>query len=543
MYKMVRRFISGMAAVSLCTALLAGCGSSSQTPGGSSVQESSAGTTAAQQSTEPAQPYGDTGGLKLPVVDKEVTVTWMVSSEFQEANAKDVIKEIGARTGVILNIQSYPNSSYADKLQITLASGNLPDIISQGRLDELNKLGAQGAFVAINKYADQLPNFKSLYMDNDENNWVMKSYSDDQGNIYTWPVYGLNRDVNHGFLYRKDIFDKNNIAEWTNTDEFYAALKKLKEIYPNSIPYVSKTKELILKDWAYGWGIGSLRSPAYYDEAAKTWKLATIQPEFKAMIDFMKKLYNEGLLDPEFITDTQASWTAKLTEKEKSFVTYDWIGRLDMFYEQVKDTIPEYDLRYANPVGPTGNIRSLSKIMDFGNAIANGKNALAALKMMDYLTSPSGSELITMGIKDKHFVLGPDGKVQYPSITDVAKVEITTLEDRFGAWIQGMYLKVDPRSAYFNYTEKEQDAQDKINAGKKYEALDPVLKYTNEETSTVAELTQVIEKAGNEFAIQYILDKKYGEAQWNEWLAKAEKLGAKKLEETHNAAQKRFDSN
>ncbi len=283
--------------------------------------------------------------------------------------------------------------------------------------------------------------------------------------------------------------------------------------------------------------------PAYYDEAAKTWKLATIQPEFKAMIDFMKKLYNEGLLDPEFITDTQASWTAKLTEKEKSFVTYDWIGRLDMFYEQVKDTIPEYDLRYANPVGPTGNIRSLSKIMDFGNAIANGKNALAALKMMDYLTSPSGSELITMGIKDKHFLLGPDGKVQYPSITDVAKVEITTLEDRFGAWIQGMYLKVDPRSAYFNYTEKEQDAQDKINAGKKYEALDPVLKYTNEETSTVAELTQVIEKAGNEFAIQYILDKKYGEAQWNEWLAKAEKLGAKKLEETHNAAQKRFDSN
>ncbi|MCT6985924.1 hypothetical protein M1723_25330, partial [Salmonella enterica subsp. enterica serovar Senftenberg] len=65
----------------------------------------------------------------------------------------------------------------------------------------------------------------------------------------------------------------------------------------------------------------------------------------------MKKLYNEGLLDPEFMTDTDDSWTAKMTSGNKSFVTYDWIGRLDLFYNQVKDQNPNYDLRYGNPVG------------------------------------------------------------------------------------------------------------------------------------------------------------------------------------------------
>src|SRR5690606_35748837 len=177
--------------------------------------------------------------------------------------------------------------------------------------------------------------------------------------------YGLNRDVNHGFLYRKDIFDKHNIKEWTNTDEFYDALKKLKAAYPDSYPYASKTKENIFKDWAYGWGIGGSEFPSYYDEKSKTWKEVYTSNEYKSMLDFMKKLYEEGLIDPEFITDTDASWTAKMTTNNKSFVTFDWIGRLDSFANQVKAAIPDYNLRYANPVGPTGNIRTLPKISNF----------------------------------------------------------------------------------------------------------------------------------------------------------------------------------
>lgn len=551
---MKKRLISSMLLLTMAVGLFTGCSSKKEEV--SKVDPTTAPKTEVtvdnketeKENTEVAEvieesPYGDTGGLKLPLVDKPTKVTWMLTSSVQGLNDKDVIKEIENRTGVTLEILSYPSASYADKLNITLASGSLPDILTGSTFSEVNKLGGQGAFVAINDYLDKLPNFKSLYVDNEENNWVMKSFSDDNNNIYTWPVYGLSRDVNHGFMYRKDIFDKHGIKEWTNTEEFYQAMKQLKELYPNSTPVVSKTQDGIFRDWAYGWGIGGESYPMYYDEATTTWKLATIQPEFKEQIDFMKKLYNEGLLDPEFITDTAASWTAKMTSENSAFVTFDWIGRLDMFYEQVKEAIPDYDLRYAYPVGPTGNIRSLSKVLNFGTAVAKGKNEEVALKLLDYLTSPSGSELITLGIEGKHYVIDANGKVTYPNITDVEKIEITTLEEKYGAWVEGMYVKVDTRSTYFNYTEKEQEAQDKINKANRFEALDPMLKFTDEETSDMVDFTTNLQKAGIEFAVQYVLDKNYGDAQWEAWLATAKDLNAPQLEAIYNTAQARFDAN
>ncbi len=488
-----------------------------------------------EEEPEETVDYGDTGGLELPLVDEPVTITWMVVSSLTDANDKPVIKEIEERTGIKVDVMAVPKASYAEKLKITLGSGKLPDIVHGLSLAEANKMGAQGALTPINEYIDDLPNFKKLYVE--ENPWVMKSWSDDKGDLYTWPVYGVSRDVNHGFLYRKDIFDKHDIPLWEDTEGFYQALKKLKEEYPDSLPYSSKTKEYIFRDWGYGWGVSSSEYPMYYDKEENAWKYMFAQPEFKDMIDFMKKLYDEGLLDSEFLTDTEASWTAKMTSENKSFVTYDWIGRMDMFYDQVKDQIPEYDLRYANPIGPVGKIRRLNKVQNWGHIVPKNKNNEVALKLLDYLSSPSGSALITLGIEDEHYVFDSDGNVEYPNL-DADKVEITVLENEYGCWLEGMYMRVHPQSAYFNYTEKEQEAQDMMIEGDKIGDLDTILKFTDEETETIAELREQLLKSGIEFASKYIL----GDADWDEWVKKAEGLEAGKLEDIYNEAQKRFDA-
>jgi putative aldouronate transport system substrate-binding protein len=464
----------------------------------------------------------------------------MVVSDSQ-LNDKLIAKEIEKRTGITVDFQSYSATTYEDKLRLVVASGKLPDIFNGLRPDELKKIGQQKAVVAINDYVDMLPNFKKLYID--ENPWVVSSYGDENNKLYTWPIYNMNRDVNHGMMYRKDIFDKNNIPEWTNTEEFYQALKKLKEIYPDSYPMASKTKGDIFRDLAYGWGVGGLNYPAYYDESASTWKFAGTQPEYKDMIDFLKKLYNEGLLDQEFLTDTPESWTAKMTTG-KSFVTWDWIGRLDLFYNQISTENPDYDLRYGNPVGPTGHIRTLPRIdADFSMAVANNANTEVALKLLDYLTSPSGSELITLGVEGVNFNFDENGKPVYPELADLPNVDIKALEDHYGMWVEGMYLNPDHRSVYYNYTEKEQEAQDKILSGNKFEPLDPVLNLTEDEIATIAELQTSIIKAMEEFNAKYILNKNYGDKEWNDWLTKAEKMGASKYAEVYNQAQKRYDAN
>ncbi len=483
-----------------------------------------------------AADYGDTGGITLPIVDEPVELTWMLVSETQDLNDSFIVKEIEERTGIKLNIQAYPGGTYGEKLSTVVASGQLPDIFHGLTISEINDLGQKGAVVAISDYLDELPNFKKLYAE--ENDWVMKSYSDDNENMYTWPIYGLNRDVNHGFMYRKDIFDENGIELWNNTDEFYEALKTLKEIYPDSTPYVSKNTEYIFRDWAYGWDVGGTDYPMFYDENAQTWAFQFTDERHKEMLDFMKKLYNEGLLDTEFITDTEASWTTKMTTEGAGFVTFDWIGRLDMFYEQVKDQNPDYDLRYGNPVGPTDQIRSLPKISTFGHAVTKNDKSEVALKLLDYLSSPAGGELITMGVEGKNYEFDSDGNVTYPDLaTDV--VDITILEEEYGMWLEGMYLRPDERSVYFHFSEKEQEAQDMMVD--KRAPLDPVLKFTNEENTLQADLQPNLLQAGIEFSTKYVMTESHGDAEWDAWLKEAERLKVDEYIEVFNNAQERYD--
>ncbi|MCY9665964.1 extracellular solute-binding protein [Paenibacillus alginolyticus] len=206
---------------SVVTLLVAGC--SSDKP--KDTIASASPTSAPPVSAAPTANYGDTGGIKLPIVDKPTTLSWMLVSDNPNLGDSLVVKEIEKRTGIKLDIQAYSSGTYKDKLKVIVASGKLPDIFHGQTLAELNKMGGQGVLEPISQHLKDLPNFKKLYVDDKENNWVMKSWSDDKNNMYAWPLYGLQRDVNHGFLYRKDIFDKAGIKEWSNTEEFYQALK------------------------------------------------------------------------------------------------------------------------------------------------------------------------------------------------------------------------------------------------------------------------------------------------------------------------------
>lgn len=534
--KLTKRWASLLLVCTMVLTLLAAC-SGSNSNNGNNPASNDAGSTSAP--VEPAADYGDTGGLTLPIVNEPTEITWMLVGE-HNVNDLLVAKELQKRTGIKVNFQTVSSSQYQDKLSVTLASGELPDIVHGVPVNELKELGQEGAVVALNDYADILPNFKKLYID--ENPWVATSYGDENGKLYSWPIYEMNRDVNHGFMYRKDILDANGIEPWTDTESFYQVLKKLKEIYPDSYPYASKTGAIIFRDWAYGWGIGSADYPLFFDESDNKWKLASHTQAHRDQLDFMKRLYDEGLMDPEFITDTSDSWTSKMTT-DRAFVTWDWIGRLDLFYNQVKDANPNYNLRYGLPVGPTGNVRTLPKIDGtWGIAVANNKKTEVSLKLLDYLTSPSGSELMTIGVEGVNFEWDANGKPVYPELSNLDLVDITVLSEKYGMWLEGAYLRPDHRSVYYNYTEKEQEAQDLINAEERYEELDPVLNFTVDEVDRLADLKSSIQTAAEEFNTKYVLDPAYGDTQWNEWLDRADSLGVTELLEIYNAAQARYDA-
>ena len=143
-----------------------------------------------------------------------------------------------------------------------------------------------------------------------------------------------------------------------------------------------------------------------------------------------------------------------------------------------------------------------------------------------------------MGVEGETFKMEGD-KAVYPELTDVPLVDISVLEDRYGLWLQGLYVNSDKRAVYFNYTEKEQEAQDKLLNGNKFEPLDPVVNFTDDETATIAEVQTSLKKLADEFNAKYILNKTTAMEWQQQWQVQAEKQGAKQLVDIFNAQPRR----
>lgn len=483
---------------------------------------------------DPTIKVGDTGGLELPLTDKNMSIEWQVVSSENNLNESWFMEKLRGVTGVDVKLNVTPASTVNEKLQALIAGGNMPDIIGSIPTDEQAiDLAMQGAFASVEDYVDVLPNFKKNFVDNEENNWIFKSYSAPDGKLYGFYGFDWQRDINHAVMYRKDIFDKHGIKLWTNEEEFYQALKKLKELYPDSMPYTSKYADQIFAKWAPGWGLKA--HEPYYDETTDTWKYSDIDPQYKEMLDFMKKLYNEGLIDPEFLTNTQAAWTQRMTQNNVSFVTFDWIDRMIMFKEQTADTIPDYDLRFAPAIGKSAKYAEVSQLCWARYVKKQDKEREeVAFKLLDFCLSPFGKELMTLGLEGETYTIGEDGMADYigfdkaPAMNDLAQ--------KYGMFTEGMYLSFDRRSCYFNFAPQLKEAQDYMQDKNNVEPLDPVLSFTSEETEKKNEYLTNLQKAGKEFAFNYILK----DASWDEWVKKAKSLGCDEITKIYNDAWNRM---
>ncbi len=480
---------------------------------------------------------GDYGKLKLPFANGE-KIEFTVASQSPDVASTLFFTEFEKRTGVDLEITVVSPSSTQNRTSVMLASKKLPHILSLSP-EQASQVGAEGALVKLDENIDEMPNFKEIFYDNPEKyntvdfvEWIKSA----DGHLYQFPVWDIQRDVNHGLLYRKDIFDKHGIEMWNSTEEFYQTLKKLKELYPNSTPLSSKTKTEIFIDFAGMWNIRSYKTwTPYFDEAEGVWKQSLTDPKMKEIADFIKKLYNEKLLDAEFLTNTEQAWTAKMTNKESAFISFDWIGRLDQFTTNSAGTVPGYDLRFGNPIG-TGKVRTLDRVWG-GASVADKENSDIAMKCLDYLMSESGAMLATMGVEGVSFEFDENGKAKYLNMDEYEDISLANLEEKYGLLFSMLQVRFDKRSQQYNYSEREQEAQDIINnmEGGGYNPFDPVLIFTSEELEVVNKLQPEIKKAAEEFLTKYVL----GSENWDEWLAKAEKIGSGKLVDIYNKAYER----
>ena len=484
--------------------------------------------------------FNETNGLKLPFTDKPVKLRLLTEGENTELNDTVFTRTLKELTGIELEIMVVPGSIMRQKTQIMFATKQLPDLFNN-TLDrkEMEGYVQKGMITSFDENLDKLPNIKQLFFDDPAAREALAGATFNDGHVYYVSGYNIARDVNHGFLYRKDIFDKHQIKLWSNTDEFYSVLRKLKDIYPESTPFATKQQMRFLDNLSVGWGLQG--RGFYFDEQSQSFLYGAVQPAFREMLDFVKRLYQEGLLDPDFLTCTENSWMIKMTKDNNAFVTYDWIDRMDLFYEQAKENIPDYDLRFAPPVGPKMVYQRQSKIGNANIAVSNNANRDFSLKLVDFLLSPAGAKLTTLGVEGETYVFDDSGTVKYLGFQPEELVNIRSLEKKYGLFTQSIALRYDDRCVYYQYTPKVREAQELVRQNQYLTAeLVKEVGVKPEFRERYVELEYAIRVKADQFISRYIFESGDPEEIWTEWLRTTEELGIEEVTRLYNESKITF---
>jgi putative aldouronate transport system substrate-binding protein len=319
-----------------------------------------------------------------------------------------VVREIFRRTGVKLEIETVPQSSYEEKKKMLIATNSIPDVIFVTQTD-LNNFASTGIFLPVSDYTNKYaPHFNKVMKANPE---IKKFYIN--GKQYGFPVMG--QDVTRGGqvpVIRTDLLKKLNLKVPQTWDQLYTVLKKFKEAYPQSYPWICRqhAQNNFLAAIAYPFGAGMRNgTKIYFDKDVEGGKYVygPIRPEFKDLLTFLHKAYTDKLLAPDYAVCTQAQWIEKMSSGQSLFF-YDNAAFAANFNQSLQTIDPSYKLEpipiMANSKGIRRNFFYSKNWWNNNYAVSSRvKNPVAVVKFFDWLYSPAGYQLTNWGITGEHF--------------------------------------------------------------------------------------------------------------------------------------------
>ena len=424
---MKRKVVSLMLVSAMVAGMLAGCGSDSgSSKGGSSTETGSAAE--ASSSGETADDADD----KSPI-----------TFEYFNADGKNgnwdnpVAKAITEATGVTLDV-SYPVASQGDAKEdvaLMIANDEYPDMIyAKGSATDLYQAGALIDMTdLIEKYG---PNIKKMYGAEMEK---LKWSQDDPG-IYQLSYAGVNQKTltTGGSCQIQWAALKENDYKYPKTlDEYEKMIKSYLAAHPKTedgLDMIGIT--MSASDWH--WMI-TLGNPAGLiadaspdngqwiidDEYNVHYKHVT--DEEKEYFKWLCRMYNEGILDPNFATQTDDDYIAKVASGRVIAITdAEWHysqceatlvadGKVDQTYVGLPVTLREDQVEKA--------LLYQGTTVGWGIGITKScEDPVRAIKFLDYLCSDEGQILYHWGIEGENYFLDDNGQ-PYRTDEEVAKAQ------------------------------------------------------------------------------------------------------------------------
>lgn len=286
-----RRLINVSLAALTIAATLAACQSNSS----SGTQDSTAGTTSTAATTKEHRT------LTVEVFDRGKPGQPDLNNNFWTKYIND---HFGKQYNATVKFVSVPRAQEVDKLNVLMASGEAPDISYTYNQAVVYNYVQQGGLAELDPVLKQHGPTLTKYLGDE----VLK-YGKFNGKQYSVPGKRTVLAGSNTFI-RKDWLDKLGLPVPTTAEQFYDTMVAFKEKNPGNVSGVIP----------YGYSLQP-QNPglSYIPEAFKPSNLteeqfATLQPQaiwlanwnmpgFDKAVQYMNKMYNAGLISPNFATD------------------------------------------------------------------------------------------------------------------------------------------------------------------------------------------------------------------------------------------------
>ncbi|TBL75331.1 extracellular solute-binding protein [Paenibacillus thalictri] len=531
----------------------AGC--SSDNAAGSNVPDKPKDS-AAPASTSTAAPAA-APAADGKISDKPLTVTgWTdfipaTGSEGVSSYSDQIMwKEIAKRTNITVkwDTTAAPGADdYKQQLGLIMASGKLPDII--GHIDPLlaDQYGRQGAVQPLEDLIKKnAPNLQKLL---DANPAVKGQITAPDGHIYFFPRLLLDSRTQAfaGFMIRGDWLQKVGMKSPETTDELYQVLKAFKEKdangngKPDEIPFTDNPNPII---WAFGVGSrGPNSTDDFFVEDGKI-KYGPTDPRYKDALQYLNKLYSEGLLDPEYEKMKADVRDGRIMQELSGFIYGSNAGYLTKYNKMLQAAGKNPGIiALAPPKGPTGerNILGRHNEIDPGRGVSissTTKNAVELTKLMDYFYSKDGAMLLYFGVEGDTYTM-KDGVPTYTNkVTTDPKLDILGYLNTYVGYVSGWPSAQIPEHYLATLSDEGKKGNQLATqyAGKKKV---PALHFTPEELSEVQALQRDINTFVDENMNAFIRGKKPF-AEYDAFQQGLKKIGSDRLGELYGKAYERY---
>ncbi|MFF2156943.1 extracellular solute-binding protein [Paenibacillus chitinolyticus] len=531
-----KRAMKLVLACALTTAVLSGC--------------SSGGGKGAGEGAE-AKGVNATG---FPIVQEPVTVNAFAAKFFANAdwNKLKLWQEYEKKTNIHINWETVQKDALKEKRNLLMASSGYPDLFyaSAFSKSDLFKYGKQGVFLPLNEYIDQYaPNLKALM---EKYPVIKKGITMPDGKIYSLPTL-YDPEFRSVFFntpwVKTEWLTKLGLKEPENLDEFAAMLKAFKKGDPNGngkpdeIAWggVGTTGLVGYLRGAYGLGNHGNANP-YVDTEPGSDKIRFIpaDPRYKEMLEYIHKLYKDGLLEQDIASVKSEEIDAKGTAGLLGIV--DNVDPAAIYNQKGYAGLPVLkgphgDQLYTYIGSPLGNI-GMFILTD------KAKNPAAMVRWMDYFYGEEGIKMFFMGWKDDTYKEESDGTVDYVDAIKNNKdgLSLDQAVSQYLIWPGGYYPGF-VKQAYFKGAEGLPTSA--ANSKKadphvlKPDQIWPAFNFTSEEQQELTTLANDIETYVTEMRDKFIV----GDAplsQWDDYVATLNKMGLDRYKQIYQAALDRY---